>query len=36
KIIEYMLRNNITSYYKVFDLIKTFYLKGPNAIPMYG
>ena len=36
KIIEYLLRNNITSYYKVFDIIKTFYLKGPNAIPMYG
>lgn len=36
KMIDYMLRNNIMSYYKVFDLIKSFYIKGPNSIPMYG
>lgn len=36
RIIEWMLKNNIMSYYKVFELIKTFYTKGESAIPVYG
>ena len=36
RIIEWMLKNNIMSYYKVFELIKTFYTKGEAAIPMLG
>ena len=36
RMIDYMLRNNITSYYKVFELIKSFYIKGPSSIPVYG
>ncbi len=36
RIIEWMLKNNITSYYKVFELIKTFYTKGDAAIPVFG
>ena len=36
RILDYMIRNNISSYHKVFDLVKTFYLKGPSAIPVYG
>lgn len=36
RIIEWMLRNNIMSYYKVFELIKSFYLKGEASIPIYG
>ncbi len=36
RIIEWMLQNNITSYYKVFELIKTFYIKGEAAIPVFG
>lgn len=36
RIIDWMLRNNITSYYKVFELIKTFYTKGEAAIPVFG
>ncbi len=36
RMIDYMLRNNITSYYKVFELIKSFYIKGPASIPVYG
>lgn len=36
RIIEWMLKNNIMSYYKVFELIKSFYTKGEGAIPMLG
>ncbi len=36
RIIEWMLKNNIMSYYKVFELIKTFYTKGEAAIPVFG
>ena len=36
RIIEWMLKNNIMSYYKVFELIKTFYTKGEAAIPLFG
>ena len=36
RIIEWMLRNNIMSYYKVFELIKSFYTKGAESIPIYG
>ena len=36
RIIEWMLKNNIMSYYKVFELIKSFYTKGAESIPVYG
>ena len=36
RIIEWMLKNNIMSYYKVFELIKSFYTKGAESIPIYG
>ncbi len=36
RIIEWMLRTNVMSYYKVFELIKSFYVKGEASIPLYG
>lgn len=36
KILSYLARNGITSYYEVFELIKRFYTKGDVGLPIYG
>ena len=36
RIIEWMVKTNVMSYYKVFELVKSFYVKGEASIPLYG
>ncbi len=36
RIINAMAKAGITSYFQVFEMIKTFYLKGESALPLFG
>ncbi|MCL5667464.1 MAG: type II/IV secretion system ATPase subunit [Candidatus Thermoplasmatota archaeon] len=36
RIIEYLAKNNLNSYFQVFDLIKKFYQTGDIGLPVYG
>jgi flagellar protein FlaI len=36
RIIEYLAKNNLNSYFQVFDLIKKFYQTGDVGLPVYG